>query len=180
VAEITEEKIAGVYVVTPVVHGDSRGRFVEVYRRSWIPGGAEMVQGNRSERAPGAVVGLHYHLKQADYWSVVRGRALVGLHDLRVGSPSEGMTVTLEIDDQACRGVYIPRGVAHGFAALEPLVIAYLVDRYYDPTDELGVAWDDPALGIDWRVAKPILSKRDLGNPRRGDLPEHERPRWGA
>ena len=67
------------------MHGDERGRFVETYRRSWFPDRPEMVQGNRSEKQAGAVVGLHFHLHQADYWYVLRGRVRVVLHDLRVG-----------------------------------------------------------------------------------------------
>jgi dTDP-4-dehydrorhamnose 3,5-epimerase len=69
--------------------------------------------------------------------------------------------------------------VAHGFAALTDLTITYLVDGYYNPDDELGVAWDDPDIGIDWGVSGPILSARDQGNPRRIDLPEALRPRAG-
>ena len=87
-------KIADVVVITPDVHGDERGRFVETYRRSWFPLGREMVQGNRSEKQTGAVVGLHYHLHQADYWQVTKGTARVVLHDLRVGSATDGATDT--------------------------------------------------------------------------------------
>ena len=77
--------IADVAVVVPTAHGDERGRFVETYRRSWFPLGREMVQANRSEKEAGAIVGLHYHLHQADYWYVLRGTARVVLHDLRRG-----------------------------------------------------------------------------------------------
>ena len=59
------------------------------------------------------------------------------------------------------RGVFIPPGVAHGFAALTDMTITYLVDSYYNPADELGVAWDDPAIGADWGITDPILSERD-------------------
>jgi len=172
--------IAGVVVVAPELHGDERGRFVETYRRSWFPAGSEMVQGNSSDKQAGAVVGLHYHLDQADYWYVPRGRARVVLHDLREGSPTEGGTLTLDIGDGDERGVFIPPGVAHGFAALTDLTLTYLVDRYYDPEDELGVAWDDPAIGVDWGVAEPVLSARDRDNPARDDLPPGRRPVFPA
>lgn len=171
--------IAGVYVVDPDVHGDERGRFLETYRRSWFPHGREMVQGNRSDKQAGALVGLHYHLHQADYWLVPRGRALVVLHDLRDGSPTDGATLTVEIGEDDNRGVFIPPGVAHGFAALTDMTITYLVDSYYNPEDELGVAWDDPEIAADWRVADPIVSKRDQTNPRRADVPAGRRPYWG-
>ena len=67
--------------------------------------------------------------------------------------------------------MYIPPGVAHGFAALTDVVMTYLVDGYYNPADELGVAWNDPAIGADWGVTDPILSARDEANPLRADLP---------
>jgi len=168
--------ISGVWTVEPEGHGDDRGRFYETYRRSWFPLGREMVQGNRSDKAAGAVVGLHYHLHQADYWLCPRGTARVVLHDLRAGSATEGATQTLEISQADCRGVFIPPGVAHGFASLTDLTITYLVDSYYNPADELGVAWDDPAIGADWGVADPILSERDRANPRRSEIPEALRP----
>ena len=174
--------VSGVVVVSPDAHGDDRGRFTETYRRSWFPQGREMVQANRSDKRAGAVVGLHYHLHQADYWYVPSGRARVVLHDLRVGSPTEGVTATLDLgarDDGTHdhRGVFIPPGVAHGFAALTDMTITYLVDGYYNPADELGVAWDDPEIAADWALHDPVLSARDLGNPRRAGLTDALRPR---
>jgi dTDP-4-dehydrorhamnose 3,5-epimerase len=185
VTEVTEsEVIRGVYVVDPVVHGDQRGFFVETYRREWFPQGREMIQGNRGDRQAGAIVGLHYHLHQADYWYVPFGSARVVLHDLRVGSPTDGATLALDLgrrDDgtHPHRGVFIPPGVAHGFAALTDMTITYLVDGYYNPDDELGLAWDDPAVEADWGVAEPILSARDQANPGRAAIPEGRRPYWG-
>lgn len=178
--EITHsERIVDVVHVRPDVHGDSRGRFVETYRRSWLPLGREMVQGNRSEKEAGAVVGLHYHLHQADYWYVLRGRARVVLHDLRSGSPTEGTTLTADLDGAQDEGLFIPPGVAHGFAAHRDLLLWYLVDGYYNPADELGLAWDDPEVAADWGVATPTLSERDRSNPRRQEIPDHLRPRYG-
>jgi len=173
------DEIAGVRVVTPSVHGDERGVFVETYRRQWFPDGREMVQGNRADRSAGCVVGLHYHLHQADYWYVPHGTARVVLHDLREGSPTDGATWWTDLGGPEHRGVYIPPGVAHGFASLTDMTITYLVDGYYNPADELGVAWDDPAIGADWGVTDPVLSTRDLGNPPRRDLPADRRPHWG-
>ena len=170
--------VDGVVVVTPAVHGDERGLFVETYRREWFPAGREMVQGNRSDKTAGAVVGLHFHRHQADYWYVPRGRARVVLHDLRTGSPTERATLELDIGEHDHRGVWIPPGVAHGFAALTDLTMTYLVDRYYDPADELGVAWDDPEIAADWGVVQPELSARDAANPKRAEIPEPLRPRW--
>ena len=170
--------ISGVHIVEPVVHGDDRGMFVETYRREWIPGAREMIQSNRGDRRAGAVVGLHYHLHQADYWYVPFGTARVVLHDLREGGPTDGTTEVLDISGENHLGVYIPPGVAHGFAALTDMVITYLVDGYYNPADELGVAWDDPDIAADWGVTDPVLSGRDADNPRRLDLAAETRPRW--
>ena len=181
-AQVTEsEVIKGVHLVEPVVHGDERGFFVETYRREWFPQGREMIQGNRGDRQAGAIVGLHYHLHQADYWYVPYGTARVVLHDLRTGSPTDGATLCLDLGVEADgthkhRGVFIPPGVAHGFGALTDMTITYLVDSDYNPSDELGVAWDDPEIAADWGVADPVVSDRDRTNPRRADLPEAFRP----
>ena len=159
------EVIADVMIVTPDVFGDHRGRFIETYRRTWFPLGREIVQGNRFRPPKGALVGLHYHFHQADYWYVTRGRARVVLHDLRIGSPTDGATEVLEIGEHDDRGVFIPPGVGHGFAAVTDLTLTYLVDSYYNPADELGVAWDDPDLKADWGIADPVVSARDQANP---------------
>jgi len=180
VAEIKPSKvIRDVVVVEPDSHGDERGRFVETYRRSWFEFGREMIQGNRTEKQAGAVVGLHYHLHQADYWYVLRGRARVVLHDLRAGSPTDGATLEIDLDGEIDRGVFIPPGVAHGFASHTDLLMWYLVDGYYNPADELGVAWDDPDVGAAWGVTDPVLSTRDRKNPRRVDIEAALRPRYG-
>jgi len=183
-ADITEsEVIAGVVHVQPAIHGDERGYFVETYRRQWFPSGREMIQANRGDRVAGCLVGLHYHLHQADYWYVPFGTARVVLHDLRTGSPTDGATLSFDLGRRADgthdhAGVYIPPGVAHGFASLTDMTITYLVDGYYNPADELGVAWDDPAIDADWGVADPVLSDRDRSNPARNDLPAHLQPTW--
>jgi dTDP-4-dehydrorhamnose 3,5-epimerase len=179
-ADVRESgRIAGVVIVEPDVHGDERGRFLESFRKEWLPPGApEMVQANRVDRREGALVGLHYHLHQADFWYVVTGRARTVLHDLRVGSPTEGHTEAIDMTGERGPCVYIPPGVAHGFAARSELVLTYLVDGYYDPADELGVTWDDAEVGADWGLSSPILSNRDKTLPRRRDLAADLRPRY--
>ncbi len=176
--EITRSKeIGGVVIVKPDVHGDNRGQFVETFRQEWLPDGAPpMVQSNRADRKQGALVGLHYHRFQADFWYVPNGRAMVVLHDLRALSPTYGATLVLEIGEHDHRGVYIPPGVAHGFFALTDMTITYLVDHYYNPSDELGVAWNDPDLQIVWPATNPELSERDRTNPRRSDIAAELRP----
>jgi dTDP-4-dehydrorhamnose 3,5-epimerase len=181
-ATVTEsDVISGVYVVEPQIHEDARGYFIETYRREWFPLGREMIQGNRGDRQAGCIVGLHYHLHQADYWYVPYGTARVVLHDLRTGSPTDGATLTLDLGRRQDgshdhRGVFIPPGVAHGFASLTDMTITYLVDGYYNAADELGVAWDDPAVDADWGLTDPILSDRDQKNPRRDELDPQFQP----
>ncbi len=173
--------IDGVVVVEPTIHADDRGYFIETYRREWFGLGREMIQGNRGNRQAGSVVGLHYHLHQADYWYVPSGHARVVLHDLRQGSPTDGATQMLdmgEVDgaENNHLGLFIPPGVAHGFASITDCVITYLVDGYYNPADELGVLWNDPVLGADWGIDSPILSARDAANPLRADIPVSRTP----
>ena len=124
---------------------------------------------------------MHYHLHQSDYWYVPTGWARVVLHDLRAGGPTDGVTMMLDLGqvnggDNNHLGVYIPPGVAHGFAALTDMTITYLVDGYYNPADELGVAWDDPAIGADWGLERPLVSERDAANPARSALEPQWRP----
>ena len=179
----SSDVVAGVAMVYPVVYADERGSFVETWRREWIPGCREMVQASRADRVAGSLVGLHYHRFQADYWTVADGLVRVVLHDLRAGSPTDGATLCLDLGGDGSerhRGIYIPPGVAHGFAALTDATVAYLVDGTYDPADELGVAWDDPTIGADWGVTAPVLSDRDRANPRRVDLVAELVPVFGV
>jgi dTDP-4-dehydrorhamnose 3,5-epimerase len=171
------QRIAGVYLVAFPRFGDPRGYFFESYRRAWIPGAREMVQGNCSFSKAGVLRGLHYHLRQADLWALPHGRARAALYDLRASSPTRGTSEVLEMGGADPVGIYIPRGVAHGFYALEDSFMTYLVDEYYDGSDELGVRWDDPALGIDWGAQSPIVSERDQKNPRLAEIPEARLPR---
>ena len=168
--------IAGTLLVELTAHRDDRGSFLETYRRAWVPDAREMIQANIVARAAGSIVGLHYHLHQADYWYVAAGEARVVLHDLRVGSPTEGATDVYDLGPPTERGLFIPPGVAHGFAARTDMTMTYLVDGYYNPADELGVAWDDPELALDWGVTNPVLSARDQANPKRSEIPERIRP----
>jgi dTDP-4-dehydrorhamnose 3,5-epimerase len=105
------------------------------------------------------------------------------LHDLRTGSPTEAVTMQLELGDREEKGVWIPPGVAHGFAAVTDVTMTYLVDQYYNPADELGVAWDDSEIAADWGLPAgltPVLSGRDRSNPSRRELADAGRlPAFG-
>jgi dTDP-4-dehydrorhamnose 3,5-epimerase len=154
-------------------HADSRGGFAEAWRAKGMPAQEPFpaVQANLSQSMQGVLRGLHLHRRQSDLWIVVSGVAFVALVDVRpmLASP-EGQpvvqTATLGRDET----VVIPPYVAHGFLALEPLELLYLVTNEYDASDELGFLWNDPSLRIEWPRPTAdsgplILSERDLANP---------------
>jgi dTDP-4-dehydrorhamnose 3,5-epimerase len=131
---------------------------------------------NRSDSRAGVLRGLHYHFQQIDYWLVAAGRIRVGLADLRLSSPTFKQTEVIDLDPSS-GGLYIPVGVAHGFLALTDVTLMYVVDNYYDGADELGLIWNDPDIVVDWGAnLTPILSNRDLANPRFGDIPPEQMP----
>jgi dTDP-4-dehydrorhamnose 3,5-epimerase len=172
------ERIHGVYVVPLHASTDHRGYFFESFRRSWLPSGTpEMVQGNVSFSRAGVLRGMHYHLRQADFWLVPSGHVRAALFDLRTTSPTRGASQVLELGEEHPFGLYIPPGVAHGHYAVSASILTYLVDQYYDAGDEKGIRWDDPALGIDWGARNPILSVRDQENVRLADVPAESLPR---
>ena len=170
-------------------HEDERGSFRELWRQSAIAGldpseagaaaGSEVrfVQSNLSTSAPGVLRGLHYHRRQLDYWVVTAGRAFVAFVDVRSLMAGSAERATVETRELAADDwVVIPAGVAHGFLALEPLEVFYLVTNEFDGSDELGFAWDDPHVGVPWPVlsvtadGRPILSERDRSNPSLAEL----------
>jgi dTDP-4-dehydrorhamnose 3,5-epimerase len=173
------ETIHGVFMMPIRAFADERGQFMETFRREWFPWiNWEKMQSNRSDSKANVLRGLHYHHHQIDYWYVSRGVVRVGMVDLRPSSPTYMATQTLEIGDSNNIGVFIPIGVAHGFLALSDVTLTYLVNNYYNGgKDENGVAWDDPQIGIDWGISDPLLSPRDLQNPRLADISPADLPR---
>jgi dTDP-4-dehydrorhamnose 3,5-epimerase len=152
--------IPGVEISNRRTFPDERGSFLELMRRS--DHGLEFVQANHSFSRAGVVRGLHYHRHQHDLWYIVRGRARIGLADLRGREP---LVETFDLDERSAATLLIPPGVAHGYLAIDDLDLIYLVTRTYDPDDEHGIAWNDSVLGIDWQVDTPVLSPRDQMNP---------------
>ncbi|CAN5806103.1 N/A [soil metagenome] len=143
-------------------HADSRGVFTEALPRLLGP----LCRARAVERGSlrGNVLrGVHAHWQHADYLTVVVGRAAIGLHDLREGSETEGMGAIVELDADAPAGLAIPPGVAHGFYFHEPSLHLDAVSHEWDPADELGCRWDDPALEIAWPCSEPLISGRDGG-----------------
>lgn len=153
----------GVLVTEIDLHGDARGSFAEIFRLS--DHRAPFAQLNHSHSRAGVLRGLHYHVAQTDLWYVVRGKIQVALVDLRNKDEQRPRTSSFILGDRNPTTLYIPPGVAHGYLALAESDIVYLVDREFDGSDEYGIAWDDPSLGIPWQIVDPILAERDRTNP---------------
>lgn len=177
-AEIIESgAIPGVKIVRLRSFRDSRGQFMETFRKEWFPERSwDVFQTNRSDSVAGVLRGLHFHFHQVDYWHVSRGEIRVALADVRRSSPSFGAAQTIDLTAQDPTGLFIPVGVAHGFYAKTDATLTYIVDNYYDGDDELGIAWNDPDLAVDWRAVEPIMSDRDRENPLLADIPKHRLP----
>ncbi len=141
-------------------HADDRGAFTELFRSSWGLGVAP-VQWNAVRSEANVLRGVHAHARHWDYLTVPIGRAEVGLHDLRDNSPTAGLAGLVELGGEAPVGLTIPPGVAHGFYFHETSLHVYAVSHEWDPEDELGCRWDDPALDIPWPCDDPLLSTRD-------------------
>ncbi len=173
------DKIEGVQIANLRVFADERGQFMEIFRQEWFPQVSwAKLQSNRSNSKANVLRGLHYHFHQVDYWYVPFGRIRAGLVDLRRHSPTFMAVQTIEMGEENNIGLFIPIGVAHGFYALTDCTLNYFVNNYYDNSDEFGVAWNDPALGVYWgNTDDPALSPRDINNPMLVNIPESAMPR---
>lgn len=169
---VQDLEIAGAKLLTPTIHRDERGWFMESYRKSALAEhgiSAEFVQDNRSFSKRGTLRGLHFHApgkEQAKLVQAVTGRIFDVIVDLRRDSPTFGKWQAVELDDESCQLVFVPRGCAHGFQVLsETALVAYKVDSEYDGPAERSLTWDAPELGIDWPIQPPFLSERDKSAP---------------
>ncbi len=167
-------EIPGVLLLEPKVFGDERGYFFEswnqdVYKEIGID--SVFLQDNESKSRFGVLRGLHYQVPpytQAKLIRVISGEILDIAVDIRAGSPTFGRHVAVELSGENKRQIFVPRGFAHGFAVLSrEAVVAYKCDNRYMPSHERGIAFDDPALGIDWRIRPDrwILSPKDASLP---------------
>jgi dTDP-4-dehydrorhamnose 3,5-epimerase len=159
-------------VLEPTVHGDTRGFFVETYRRNVLADlgiHEEFVQDNHSRSKRGVVRGIHFQLSpgQAKLVRCSRGAIFDVVVDLRRGSPTFGGWESHELSDDNHRQIYIPIGFGHGFCVLsETADVVYKTSGYYDPAIERGLAWDDPEIGIEWPIGMELLvSERDAAAP---------------
>jgi dTDP-4-dehydrorhamnose 3,5-epimerase len=169
-----ETSIEGVVIVEPTLFCDSRGYFFESYnQRDFAARGLalDFVQDNQSQSLYGTIRGLHFQRgehAQAKYIRVLSGRIRDVLVDLRADSASYGRHLAVELSAENLRGLYVPRGFAHGFAVLsERATVSYKCDRFYCRAAEGGIRYDDPALAIDWGVPADVvlLSDKDRALP---------------
>ena len=173
--EFIEQDISGVWVIEPQRFGDKRGYFCEVFKQAEFEahvGHVDFVQDNDSLSCKGVLRGLHFQRgewSQAKLVRVSQGTVLDVVVDLRVGSPTWGKSIAVELSAENARQMFIPRGFAHGFVVLSDVAqFQYKVDNLYAPQSEATLRFDDPALGIDWRIdrADMVLSDKDLkGQP---------------
>lgn len=179
--EVIRTVIPDVVIIEPRVFGDSRGYFFESWSQREFDAlvrPVRFVQDNESSSSYGVVRGLHFQkgaFSQSKLVRVVEGTVLDVAVDIRRGSPTFGRHVAVELDADSHRQLFIPRGFAHGFSVLsQHAVFQYKCDNYYAPQAESAIAWNDPALGIDWRVSAEdaILSEKDKRHSLLADCPD--------
>jgi len=181
--KVDRTALPGVLVLTPRVFHDERGFLLEAFNAREIASAGlpiTFVQDNHSRSAAGVVRGLHYQLEhpQGKLVRVVRGAVFDVALDIRVGSPTFGRSVTVELNDDEHQMLWIPPGFAHGFCALvEGTDVVYKCTDFYAPDDDRGVLWSDPDLSIPWPAIADHVSAKDarylpLRSPRE-DLPAY-------
>ena len=176
--KVIATEIEGVFILEPQVFGDDRGYFFESFSLKHFEEKVSktvFVQDNESKSKYGVLRGLHYQLPpytQAKLVRVVKGRVLDVAVDIRKGSPTFGKYVAVELSEENKLQFFLPKGFAHGFAVLsEEAIFQYKCDEYYAPDYEGAICFDDPDLGIDWRLPLEdiILSEKDKKHPRLRD-----------
>ena len=176
--KVIETEIEGVFILEPRVFGDDRGYFFESFSLKHFEEKVSktvFVQDNESKSKYGVLRGLHYQLPpytQAKLVRVVKGRVLDVAVDIRRGSPTFGKYVAVELSEENKLQFFLPKGFAHGFAVLsEEAIFQYKCDEYYAPDYEGAICYDDPDLGIDWKLPLKdiILSEKDKKHPRLRD-----------
>ncbi len=162
-----ESDLPGCIIVEPDVHGDQRGFFLETWSaRKYAEGGidAPFVQDNHSRSSLGVLRGLHLQLEhtQGKLVRVIAGEVFDVAVDVRRGSPHFGRWFGLSLSAQNFRQFWVPPGFAHGFVVTsETAEFEYKCTDFYHPASEISIAWDDPAIGIDWPISEPSLSAKD-------------------
>ena len=170
--KVTANEIPEILIVEPQLFNDQRGFVFELFQaqryRERGMGQRPFVQDNLCRSDSSVIRGLHLQnpSAQGKLVSVLRGRVLDVVVDVRAGSPYFGRYVTTELSDENRLQVWVPRGFAHGFAVLsEGADVFYKCDNVYSPNDEIRIRWNDPAIGIRWKIENPLLSHRDANAP---------------
>lgn len=181
---ITPTALPEVLLVEPTVHRDERGFFLESWHATkYAEAGlaARFVQDNHSRSRRGTLRGLHAQLARPQ-GKLVRtslGEIYDVAVDIRAGSPNFGKSVGYVLSAENFRQLWIPEGFAHGFCVVSEVAeLQYKCTDLYDPTSEITLAWDDPALGIEWPVREPLLSAKDRMGRRLAEVAEGELPRY--
>jgi dTDP-4-dehydrorhamnose 3,5-epimerase len=169
--KVVATELPGVLVIEPDVMRDGRGFFVETYHAPRYKEhgiAAAFVQDNHSRSIGGTVRGLHLQLRhlQGKLIRVIEGEVFDVAVDVRRGSPTFGKWVGVALSAENFKQCFVPAGFAHGFCVVSAVAqVEYKCTDVYDRASEIGIAWNDPAIGIRWPVAVPILSDRDERNP---------------
>lgn len=175
--KITSLALDGLLLIEPTVYGDARGYFLESYNaRRYREAGVmdDFVQINRSRSRKGVLRGLHLQNPhaQAKLVSVIVGEVFDVAVDLRPGSRTFGQWIGERLSEENMRQLYLPAGFAHGFAVLsDEAIFSYACSEFYAPEAEIGVRFDDPDIGIDWPIERPILSEKDRAHPYLREIP---------
>lgn len=176
--KISPMKIAEVLLIEPDVFGDSRGFFMESWHRKKFAAtglDVDFVQDNHSRSARNVLRGLHYQLEipQGKLVRVVTGAVFDVAVDIRIGSPTFGQWVGVELSEENQRQLYVPPGFAHGFCVLTELAdFLYKCTDFYAPECEHGILWSDPDIAIDWPGMDYKVSEKDAGNGRLREMGE--------
>ena len=173
--KFTRCDIPDVILIEPQVHGDERGYFVETFREDkleeFLGYKINFCQDNESKSSKGVLRGLHYQLPpyaQTKLVRVIEGKVLDVAVDIRKGSPTFGNYIAVELTAENKKQLLVPRGFAHGFVVLsEVAIFAYKVDNFYSQECDRGIAFDDEAIGVDWKIEKELLqlSPKDTIQP---------------
>jgi dTDP-4-dehydrorhamnose 3,5-epimerase len=179
---VIKTEIDGVVIIEPTLYKDSRGYFFESFNKNEFKEKVcdiEFVQDNESMSSYGVVRGLHYQKMPYSQSKLVRcvlGSVLDVAVDIRIDSPTFGKYVAVELSDENKRQLFIPRGFLHGFSVLsETAVFAYKCDNLYAPQAEFGIRFDDPDIGVDWKIPadKIITSEKDRQAKGLKDVPDY-------
>ena len=154
------EPLSGARVTPLTSHSDDRGCLTELLRNSWQDTPAP-IQWNTVTSEANVLRGVHVHRVHWDYFFLLSGEMLFGMHDMRPASPTYRRSVLLPLTGDKLTCVTVPPGVAHGFYYVTPSLHVYAVTHYHDHADEMGCRWDSPELGLKWTNPRPKLSKRD-------------------